>query len=93
MRTSSVEYRLGKILEHDWRAEAAELLKAREAGSAQGPVSVLRAFFLYGDSLLSDVYIVNEVGHSDTRRQLVTWWLRSSGDRGHDFRLPGRATV
>ncbi|KAJ7740869.1 hypothetical protein B0H14DRAFT_3167857 [Mycena olivaceomarginata] len=36
MKIGSVEYRLGKILEHDWRAEAAELLQARKAGLESG---------------------------------------------------------
>ncbi|KAJ7740883.1 hypothetical protein B0H14DRAFT_2989789 [Mycena olivaceomarginata] len=36
MKIGSVEYRLGKILEHDWKTEAAKLLKAREAGQVPG---------------------------------------------------------
>jgi hypothetical protein len=42
---SSVEYRLGNIIEHDWRAEAAELLKEREAGLVSGSVSAFPHFF------------------------------------------------
>ncbi|KAJ7797288.1 hypothetical protein B0H14DRAFT_3093176 [Mycena olivaceomarginata] len=38
MKIGSVEYRLGKILEHDWKTEAAKLLKAREAGQVPGEV-------------------------------------------------------
>jgi hypothetical protein len=45
MKIGSVEYRLGKILEHDWRAEAAELLQARKAGLESGNVSASGAFF------------------------------------------------
>ncbi|KAF9017855.1 hypothetical protein BDZ89DRAFT_1021850 [Hymenopellis radicata] len=41
MKMSSVEYRLGKLLEHDWRAEAAALLEARQAGLAEGPLFTL----------------------------------------------------
>ncbi|KAJ7693592.1 hypothetical protein B0H17DRAFT_1059112 [Mycena rosella] len=37
MRMTAVQDRLGKILERDWRVEAAELLKAREAGTVKGP--------------------------------------------------------
>ncbi|KAJ6615656.1 hypothetical protein B0H10DRAFT_2040487, partial [Mycena sp. CBHHK59/15] len=40
MKISSVEYRLGKILEHDWRAEAAKVLAQRKA-SGQGPLFLL----------------------------------------------------
>ncbi|KAJ6485575.1 hypothetical protein C8R45DRAFT_997083 [Mycena sanguinolenta] len=36
MRMASVEYRLGKMLEYDWRAEAAELLEERKAGRVPG---------------------------------------------------------
>ncbi|KAJ7485666.1 hypothetical protein FB451DRAFT_1554521 [Mycena latifolia] len=43
MRMTAVEERFGRILEHDWKAEAeaTELLKAREAGEAEGPLFVL----------------------------------------------------
>jgi hypothetical protein len=41
MKIGSVEYRLGKILEHDWKTEAAKLLKAREAGQVPGEVGAL----------------------------------------------------
>ncbi|KAJ7656381.1 hypothetical protein DFH06DRAFT_1298244 [Mycena polygramma] len=37
MKMSSVEYRLGNIIEHDWEAEAATLLAARDAGLDPGP--------------------------------------------------------
>ncbi|KAJ7432318.1 hypothetical protein B0H11DRAFT_1760765 [Mycena galericulata] len=38
MRISAVEYRLGQILEHDWRAEAEEVLEERKV-SGEGEVS------------------------------------------------------
>ncbi|KAJ7485670.1 hypothetical protein FB451DRAFT_1083152 [Mycena latifolia] len=41
MKMTSVQERFGNILEHDWKAEAAELLKAREAGEAPGPLFIL----------------------------------------------------
>ncbi|KAF7356321.1 hypothetical protein MVEN_00964400 [Mycena venus] len=41
MKMSSVEHRLGNIIEHDWKAEAAELLRAREGGSVQGATFLL----------------------------------------------------
>ncbi|KAJ7248505.1 hypothetical protein C8J57DRAFT_1189758 [Mycena rebaudengoi] len=40
MKMSSVEHRLGKILEHDWRAEAQVLLEQRKV-SEQGPIFIL----------------------------------------------------
>ncbi|KAJ6615641.1 hypothetical protein B0H10DRAFT_1915806 [Mycena sp. CBHHK59/15] len=40
MKIASVEYRLGQILEHDWRAEAAALLAERKA-AGQGPIFML----------------------------------------------------
>ncbi|KAF8211118.1 hypothetical protein K438DRAFT_1808840 [Mycena galopus ATCC 62051] len=42
MKITSVEYRLGKMLEHDWRTEAEELLKARKAGLASGEVNAFK---------------------------------------------------
>ncbi|KAF8211116.1 hypothetical protein K438DRAFT_1808837 [Mycena galopus ATCC 62051] len=36
MKIESVQYRLGKILEHNWRIEAEELLEARKAGLVSG---------------------------------------------------------
>ncbi|KAJ6464642.1 hypothetical protein C8R47DRAFT_69246 [Mycena vitilis] len=41
MKMSSVEYRLGIIIEHDWEAQAATLLTAREAGLEPGPLFML----------------------------------------------------
>ncbi|KAJ6477194.1 hypothetical protein C8R47DRAFT_1141030 [Mycena vitilis] len=41
MRMSSVEHRLGNIIEHDWQTEAAELLKSREAGFVSGAMFML----------------------------------------------------
>ncbi|KAJ7249496.1 hypothetical protein B0H12DRAFT_1019592 [Mycena haematopus] len=41
MKIGSVEYRLGKMLEHDWKAEAAEVLNARKAGLVPGEVSAV----------------------------------------------------
>ncbi|KAF8211115.1 hypothetical protein K438DRAFT_1569743 [Mycena galopus ATCC 62051] len=49
MKIESVEYRLGKMLEHDWRTEAEELLEARKAGSVSGDVSVFHGFFFSTD--------------------------------------------
>jgi hypothetical protein len=46
MKIGSVEYRLGKILEHDWKTEAAKLLKAREAGQVPGEVGALACFLI-----------------------------------------------
>ncbi|KAJ7129165.1 hypothetical protein C8R44DRAFT_699813 [Mycena epipterygia] len=40
MKMSAVEDRFGKILEHDWRAEASDLLKERQA-LEQGPMFIL----------------------------------------------------
>ncbi|KAJ7462127.1 hypothetical protein FB451DRAFT_1140209 [Mycena latifolia] len=40
MKMAAVERRLGAILEHDWRAEAADLLEQR-AASDQGPTFIL----------------------------------------------------
>jgi hypothetical protein len=57
MKTGSVEYRLGKMLEHDWRAEAAELLRAREAGLESGKVSPFGGFLFFPvDSLLQQLF-------------------------------------
>ncbi|KAJ7639365.1 hypothetical protein FB45DRAFT_740721 [Roridomyces roridus] len=43
MKIESVQQRLGLILEHDWRAEAAVVLEQRKKAD-QGPVSFLDAF-------------------------------------------------
>ncbi|KAJ6620661.1 hypothetical protein B0H10DRAFT_2021327 [Mycena sp. CBHHK59/15] len=40
MKMSAVEYRLGQILEHDWRAEAGDLLEQGNA-SGSGPTFIL----------------------------------------------------
>ncbi|KAJ7037851.1 hypothetical protein C8F04DRAFT_1034990 [Mycena alexandri] len=41
MKMASVKDRLGKILAHDWKEEAAVLLKARQEGSQKGSVFTL----------------------------------------------------
>jgi hypothetical protein len=58
MKMSSVEHRLGKILEHDWRAEAQVLLEQRKV-SEQGPVSFPAGIIVIDDCLRSaDIYTV-----------------------------------
>lgn len=46
MRMSSVEYRLGKFLETDWKLEASKLLEERKA-SGEGSVSSYSLFNTY----------------------------------------------